>query len=119
MFTFYSRLPVTASDKRLDGGHVTTMYSKTESIKRFQSARIGLDLSVTDVVHLPSGNVTVAIVDHPDIRAIHKYYRDHGLVYDHEFLPHITICNGSHVDEHVDLIGTRVLLSDELINIWS
>lgn len=61
---------------------------------------------VTDIKYWEKADVTVALVTAPSAPIHNKKMMELGLTYEHEFIPHITLCKGNDVAKYESLVGT-------------
>lgn len=91
-------------------GHITTSFTKVNRKlpKIFPRTVEQEVVTVSNVVYWKDSNVTVALVPSEAARIEYQLYKNLGLDYEYEFIPHVTLCPGNLVEEYKDLIGKEV-----------
>lgn len=101
-------------------GHVTTSFTWMEGrMPKLQTCSAQGICTVKDVVYFEGADVTVALVASKLAEDRHKVLTSIGLKYEHEYLPHVTICKGNKVVEFTQLIGINVMLHSEYIGFFT
>lgn len=93
--------------------HVTLVFMKPQETSKlfFNLVDIMVQGQFADIVRIEyweEANVTVAILDAEFLKDAHQTLVNKGFTYDHEFIPHITLENGNHVEYYESLIEERV-----------
>lgn len=112
----YTALKTKSRDHDVLNGHITTSFMQIEG--KMPKIRTHVEESiaiVTNIEYFNGADVTVAIVDCWLAHRDREKYEEIGITYDHEFIPHITICNGNKVYDHQTLIGKHAYVGGEYI----
>lgn len=113
---FYAGLHVT--DFPVPNLHVTTMFSDLIPTPRLYG---GIDnglAKVIDVQYWKEPDITVLKLTAPiAVRHYHEYC-NLGFKYDHEYIPHATICKGNQKNKYLNLIGEVMTLSDPYVRLF-
>lgn len=112
----YTALKTKSRNYEALNGHITTSFmnvaGKMPKIRTHVTESVA---TVTAIEHFKEADVTVAIVDCWLAHRDRERYEAIGLTYEHEFIPHITICKGNKVDDHQVLIGKHAYVGSEYI----
>ncbi len=99
-------------------GHITLCFCDAKKSGKVSTLNGRGDAKITSIEYWSRVNLTVALVDCELAHLRNKYYSDNGYSYDHEFIPHLTICEGDSSKQHEHLLGHELEVVNEYVRIF-
>jgi hypothetical protein len=116
MIKFYAGLHVT--DFPVKDLHVTTMFSDLVPTSRLYGGIESGLAKVIDVQYWKEPDITVLKLKAPIAVRHYNDYTELGFIYDHEYIPHATLCKGNQKNKYLGLIGEVMTLSDPYVRLF-
>lgn len=102
-----------------DNAHLTLSFGDTKETQKLSMKKLlsffPCTGNVIDIVYWPNVNLTVALIDSPEILDAQKYCESVGFNYDLDFLPHVTLCKEDLSNDLKHLKGKKIHFHDVYI----
>ncbi|HED5661350.1 TPA: hypothetical protein R5E61_001331 [Enterobacter cloacae] len=116
----YIALRTESNTDILNDKHLTICYMSASATTKLDVNRIMPEpvvATVSKVEYWERVNLTVAIIDSPDVYGAHEVSKTAGFTYDLEFIPHVTLGYGDTTSEHQRLVGKTLSIGSPYIRI--
>ncbi|TYG14975.1 hypothetical protein DJ541_23965 [Enterobacter asburiae] len=116
----YIALRTESNTDILNDKHLTICYMSASATTKLDVNRIMPEpvvATVSKVEYWERVNLTVAIIDSPDVYGAHEVSKTAGFTYDLEFIPHVTLGYGDTTSEHQRLVGKALSIGNPYVRI--
>lgn len=116
----YIALRTESNTDILNDKHLTICYMSASATTKLDVNRImpaPVVATVSKVEYWERVNLTVALIDSPDVHSAYEVSKTSGFTYDLEFMPHVTLGCGDITNEHQCLVGKILSIGNPYVRI--